>query len=442
MIWPLSTRHKRLFRLTSARWQRQAIFLLGGIGVGAAAVVLAQLADLAQHAFALLLAKSRYAVLAVTPLGFMLSAYLTIRLFPNAQGSGIPQAIAARHLTDQGARESLVSIRIAVGKVILTLFGLLCGGSVGREGPTVQVGASIMFALGRVSPRRQPGLILAGAAAGVAAAFNTPLAGIVFGIEEMSRAFETRTSSLIIAAVIAAGLTSLALAGNYAYFGSSAMSLARGMDWLAVPLCGVVGGLAGGLFSRTVIATARGFKTPFGRAIKGHPLWFAFTCGIAVAICGLVSGDTIYGTGYEQVKTALEHGSALPQDFGVLKLLATTFAAISGIPGGIFSPSLAVGAGIGSNIASFFHDAPLGAIMLLGMVSYFAGVVQAPITAFVIVTEMTDNHGMVVPLMAAALIAHVTSRMICEEGIYHALAKGFVERATPPLEAKAPHASK
>ncbi|EIG63025.1 chloride channel protein [Bradyrhizobium canariense] len=437
MLWPLSTRHKRLFRLTSARWQRRAIFVLGGIGVGAAAVVLAQLADLAQHAFALLLAQSRYVVLAVTPLGFMLSAYLTTRLFPNAQGSGIPQAIAARHLTDQAARESLVSIRIAIGKVILTLFGLLCGGSVGREGPSVQVGASIMFALGRVSPRRQPGLILAGAAAGVAAAFNTPLAGIVFGIEEMSRAFETRTSSLIIAAVIAAGLTSLALMGNYAYFGSSAMSLAPGVDWLAVPVCGVVGGLAGGIFSRIVIIMARGLAHPFGRAVKGHPLWFALACGLAVAICGLVSGDTIYGTGYQQVKTALEQGGPLPQDFGILKLLATTFAAISGIPGGIFSPSLAVGAGLGSNIASFFHDAPVGAIMLLGMVSYFAGVVQAPITAFVIVTEMTDNHAMVVPLMAAALIAHATSRMICEEGIYHALAKGFIERATRPPETNA-----
>ncbi|WP_431203766.1 chloride channel protein [Bradyrhizobium betae] len=441
MLKPLSTRQKRLFRLTSARWQRRAIFVLGGIGVGAAAVALAQLADLAQHVFALLLTRSRYAVLALTPLGFMLSAYLTIRMFPNAQGSGIPQAIAARHLTDQSAREKLVSIRIAIGKVILTLFGLLCGASVGREGPTVQVGASIMFALGRVSPRRQPGLILAGAAAGVAAAFNTPLAGIVFGIEEMSRAFETRTSSLIIAAVIAAGLTSLAIAGNYAYFGTSAMSLARGADWLAVPLCGVAGGLAGGLFSRIVIGVARGFENPLGRAIKRHPLWFAFACGLAVAICGLVSGDTIYGTGYDQVKTALEHGSPLPQDFSLLKLLATTFAAISGIPGGIFAPSLAVGAGIGSNIASFFHDAPLGAIMLLGMVSYFAGVVQAPITAFVIVTEMTDNHGMVVPLMAAALIAHATSRAICEEGIYHALAKGFIERAAHPPEAKAPPAS-
>ncbi|MBW7970888.1 chloride channel protein [Bradyrhizobium sp. BR 10289] len=441
MLQPLSTRHKRLFRLASARWQRRAIFLLGGVAVGAAAVALAQLADLAQHAFALLLAKSRYLALAVTPLGFMLSAYLTIRLFPNAQGSGIPQAIAARHLSDQQARESLVSLRIAVGKVILTLLGLLCGGSVGREGPTVQVGASIMFALGRVSPRRQPGLILAGAAAGVAAAFNTPLAGIVFGIEEMSRAFETRTSSLIIAAVIAAGLTSLALAGNYSYFGSSATALTRGADWLAVPLCGVVGGFAGGLFSRIVIVTARGFRNSAGRAIKGHPLWFAFACGLAVAICGLVSDNTVYGTGYEQVKAALEHGTPLPQDFGLLKLVATTFAAISGIPGGIFAPSLAVGAGFGCNIATFFHEAPLGAIMLLGMVSYFAGVVQAPITAFVIVTEMTDNHGMVVPLMAAALISHLVSRMICEEGIYHALAKGFVERAARPPEAKAPPAS-
>jgi H+/Cl- antiporter ClcA len=162
---------------------------------------------------------------------------------------------------------------------------------------------------------------------------------------------------------------------------------------------------------------------------------------LAVAICGLISGDTIYGTGYEQVKTALEHDAPLPQDFGILKLLATTFAAISGIPGGIFSPSLAVGAGLGSNIASLFHDAPLGAIMLLGMVSYFAGVVQAPITAFVIVTEMTDNHAMVVPLMAAALIAHATSRLICEEGIYHALAKSFIERATRPPETNAAPAS-
>ncbi|MCP3416797.1 chloride channel protein [Bradyrhizobium brasilense] len=430
MTFP-SNRQRRLFRLVSARWQRRALFLLGGIAVGAAAVALAQLADLAQIAFGAVVSRFHYASLLLTPAGFALSVFLTNRFFQNAQGSGIPQAIAARHLTDQTARESLVSLRVAAGKILLTLFGLLCGASVGREGPTVQIGASIMFALGRFSPRRQPGLILAGAAAGVAAAFNTPLAGIVFGIEEMSRAFETRTSSLIIGAVIAAGLTSLALMGNYTYFGTSATALRNGTDWLAVPLCGVAGGLAGGLFSRILIAMARGFANPVGRAIKRYPVGFAAICGLAAAICGIASDGAIYGTGYQQVKSALEAGAQLPASFSVWKFLATTFASISGMPGGIFAPSLAVGAGLGSNIAPLLHGAPLPAIMLLGMVSYFAGVVQAPITAFVIVTEMTDNHAMVVPLMAAALIAHASSRLICKEGVYHALAKGFVERAAP-----------
>src|ERR1700731_786305 len=241
----LSERRLRSVKVTSERWQRRAIFVLGGIAVGAAAVAFAMLADLAQLAFAALVAKSSYASLLITPLGFALSVYLTNRFFPNSQGSGIPQAIAARQLTDQAARGRLGSIPIDIGKVLLTLLGLLCGASAGPEGPPVQVGASIMFAIGRMSPRRQPGLILAGAAAGVAAAFNTPLAGIVFGIEEMKCAFEARTSGLIIAAVIAAGLTSLALVANYAYFGSSPTMLRNVIDWLAVPLCGVAGGLAG-----------------------------------------------------------------------------------------------------------------------------------------------------------------------------------------------------
>ena len=422
----LSERRLRSVKVTSERWQRRAIFVLGGIAVGAVAVALAMLADWAQLAFATLVAKSRYASLLVTPLGFALSVFLTNRFFPNSQGSGIPQAIAARQLTDQAARGQLVSMRIAIGKVLLTLLGLLCGASAGREGPTVQVGASIMFALGRMSPRRQPGLILAGAAAGVSAAFNTPLAGIVFGIEEMSREFEVRTSGLIIGAVIAAGLTSLALVGNYAYFGSSPTMLRHGTDWIAVPLCGVAGGLAGGVFSRIVIAMARGLPGALGRAIKQHPIPVACACGLGVALCGLASDDMIYGTGYAQVKAALDSGTLLPWHFSLLKLVATALSAVSGIPGGIFSPSLAVGAGLGSNVAQLFPNAPLGAIMLLGMVSYFAGVVQAPITAFVIVTEMSDNHAMVVPLMAAALIAYATSRLVCHEGIYHALAKGFL----------------
>ena len=421
----------RHFRLHSARTQRQLVFLLGGLITGAAAVALAVLADRAQAAFHDLLLRSRYISLVITPLGFAVIAYLTRRVFPNSQGSGIPQAIAARHLVDPKARGTLVSLKIAVGKILLTLFGLLCGGSIGREGPTVQVGASIMFAVGRLSPRRQPGLILAGAAAGVAAAFNTPLAGIVFGIEEMSRAFEERTSALLIAAIVAAGLTSLALLGDYTYFGTTTVKLGA-VGWFAVPVCGVVGGLLGGVFSRILIVFGRGIPGASGRAIKRHPILFATLCGLGVALCGLASHDTIYGTGYAQVKPLLDRGIAFPQSFGLLKLIATSLASISGIPGGIFSPSLAVGAGIGFNLSALFPSTPVAALVLLGMVSYFSGVVQAPITSFVIVTEMTDDHSMVIPLMAAAFIAKAASRLVCREGVYHALSKNFLGDATTP----------
>jgi H+/Cl- antiporter ClcA len=127
----------------------------------------------------------------------------------------------------------------------------------------------------------------------------------------------------------------------------------------------------------------------------------------------------------------------LPQTFALLRLVATTLAAISGIPGGIFSPSLAVGAGVGFNLAALFPGVPLNALILLGMVSYFAGVVQAPITAFVIVTEMTGDHAMVIPLMAAGFIAYGSSRLICHEGVYHALSKNFLTPAEGALHPSA-----
>ncbi len=417
---------KRRLRLLSAHAQRGVLFWLGGIVVGAAAVVLALLANDAQAVFQLLVERWRYASLIVTPLGLGLAAWLTRRVFPNSQGSGIPQAIAARHLTDQRARGRLVSVRIAIGKILLTLFGLLCGASIGREGPTVQVGASIMFALGRLSPNRQPGLILAGASAGIAAAFNTPLAGIVFGIEEMSRSFEVKTSGLLIGGILAGGLTSLALLGDYSYFGTTSATLHSLAGWLAVPVCGVVGGLLGGTFSRILIEMGRGLPGAAGRAIKRHPILFAMLCGLGAALCGIASGGTVYGTGYNQIKGLLDGTGTLPMSFGLLKMAATTLASISGIPGGIFSPSLAVGGGIGYNLSVLFPGVPLGAMILLGMVGYFAGVVQAPITAFVIVSEMTNDHAMVIPLMAAAVLGYAASRLVCREGVYHALAKNFL----------------
>lgn len=416
----------RLMRALSRRWQRRMIFMVGGLVVGVTAIGLAVASDYAQKLFHTVLDQSPYVGLALTPLGFGVAVWLTNRYFPNTGGSGIPQAIAARNLEAPEEREKLVGIRAGIGKILMTLLGLLVGASTGREGPTVQVGASIMFAIGRLSPKRQPGLILAGAAAGVAAAFNTPLAGIVFAIEEMSRTFETRTSGLIIAAVILAGLTSLAFFGNYTYFGTTSDMLHAGAGWIGVPLCGAVGGLCGGLFSRALIAVPTSLPASLKRWVQARPVAFAVLCGAGVALCGFLSGGAAYGTGYLQAKNALHGIGTVSPFYAPLKFAATTLSSICGLPGGIFSPSLSVGAGLGADLAALFPKGDTGPIVLLGMVSYFTGVVQAPITAFVIVSEMTDNHAMLVPLMAAALIADGASRLVCKEGVYHALSVRYL----------------
>jgi H+/Cl- antiporter ClcA len=277
----------------------------------------------------------------------------------------------------------------------------------------------------------EKGLVLAGGAAGVAAAFNTPLAGVVFAIEEMSRSFEHRTSGTILTAVIVAGVTSLAFLGNYAYFGHTSASLDLNRGWIAVLVCGVAGGLLGGLFSRILIASARGLPGRLGGLARARPVLFAALCGLALAVIGIASGDTSYGTGYYEARQLLEGTGHLPETYGLFKMLATIVSYVSGIPGGIFAPSLAVGAGFGANLAALMPYASPSAIIVLGMVAYFAGVVQAPITAFVIVMEMTDNHTMVLPLMAASLLASATSRLVCSKPLYKALAEGFLKRAKP-----------
>ncbi|ACL59134.1 chloride channel protein [Methylobacterium nodulans] len=412
-------------------WRRRLLFLLSGICIGLAAVLMAKAADAAQAAFKSILAVSPLIALVMTPAGFGLGARLARTVFPNSQGSGIPQVIAARHTKDPRFRHALISLRVAFGKIVVMTLGLLCGAAAGREGPTVQVGAAIMAAAGHLSPKRLPGLILAGGAAGVAAAFNTPLAGIAFGIEELGRTYEARTTSLIVAAIVAAGLTSLWLVGNYTYFGTTDATLAIGTGWVVVPLIGGLGGLGGGLFSRIVILFGRGLPGRAGALIARRPVAFAMLCGLGVALCGLASGSAVYGTGYEEARAILHGDAPARADFAPLKFAATVLTSISGIPGGLFAPSLAVGAGLGAEFHGLFPGISIGALVLIGMVSYLTGVLQAPVTSFVIVTEMTQDHAMMIPLMIAALIADAASKLVCRGGLYHALADIILARADP-----------
>jgi len=422
---------------TISEWKRRLIFWFGAISVGVAAILFAIACEWANDVFHKLLAISPFLPLLVTPLGLVVIVYLTRKYFPGAQGSGIPQVIASLDPAESHkVRAQVLSLRVTMGKIFLTVIGLMCGSSVGREGPTVQIGASIMHKLGSLArfPKHdlEKGLILAGAAAGVAAAFNTPLAGIVFAIEEMSNSFEEHNSTTILMTVIISGITSLALLGNYSYFGHTSETLAFGSEWNVVVICGVFGGLLGGAFSRALIEFNKGLVGHMGEWIRAKPVKFAAVCGLILALVGLASGNDTYGSGYIEAKTLIDGNSTLPESYGLLKMIATVVTYVSGIPGGIMAPTLSAGAGFGANIAHFFTSVPEGAAIILGMVAYFAGVTQAPITAFVIVMEMIDNHEMVLPLMAAAFIAKACSKLVCPKPIFHTMAENFIYRPPPP----------
>ncbi len=442
MQWPqprlpyIQKRHR--VSLFSARlWLRRIVFWGGAVVVGLVATAFALGSDHAHSAFRRVLAISPWLPLLITPLTLAGVAALTQRFFRGAEGSGIPQTIAAIRMADGEDRNRVLSLRLAAGKILLTIVGLAGGASVGREGPTVQIGAALLYNLRWLArfPRHlmDRGLIIAGGGAGVAAAFNTPLAGIVFAIEEMARSFEERASGILLTAVIIAGLAAIYVQGDYTYFGATNASLEGASGWQGVFLCGLAGGALGGGFSRLLLAfSAHGLPGRTGIYMRAHPVYFAAACGLLLALIGLASGNTVYGSGYAEAKSLLEGSGEVPTAYGLWKLLATFVSFISGIPGGLFAPSLSAGAGFGQVIASWATPADAGALIVIGMAAYFAGVVQAPITAFVIVMEMTDNHDMVVPLMLATLLATAVSRMICPKPLYKGLARNYLVRVRAP----------
>jgi H+/Cl- antiporter ClcA len=403
---------------------------LGAISLGLVAIAFAWLGDEAQRIFTDFQAQFPYAPLVLTPLVFAAVSWITGRHAPDARGSGIPQVIAATKDLEL-AYGRLLSISTSLTKLLLTVALLLAGGSVGREGPTVQVSATIMVAWHKLL--RVPmtaGVLIAGGAAGVAAAFNTPLAGVAFAIEELASAFEQRVALLVMGAVVIAGLVSLGIAGDYLYFGVMDASLGVRDTIVLAPLCGVVGGALGGLFSRLLFYVTR-LETGWLQQVRRRPVLFALGCGLVVAVIGVWTGGATFGTGYEYTRSLVEGQGGADAWFGLTKFVTTLVTAISGVPGGIFAPSLAVGAGVGQALATFFPADPIETIVLLGMTGYFVGVVRAPLTAVIILMETTASRGMIIPLFLTALIADGTSKLVCREKLYHGLARGFLP-VTPP----------
>jgi H+/Cl- antiporter ClcA len=405
--------------------RRRVATIAGAVLLGIVAIGFARAGDLAQHAFARIVTASPYLPLAMTPAIFAAVVFATSRWVPEARGSGIPQVIASTRTPAVASTGPLLSLRTAAAKFALTVAMLFAGGSVGREGPTVQISAALMVAVHRVL--RVPvsaGVLIAGGAAGVAAAFNTPLAGVAFAIEELASAYEQRVAVLVMAAVMIAGLVSLGISGDYVYFGAMKETLAVAAMLIICPVAGVIGGAAGGLFTRLVLAFAAPGH-PWLKRLRAWPVLFAGGCGLVVAILGIVTGGGTWGTGYEVTKLIVE-GHSASLWFGPAKAVAALATTLSGAPGGIFAPSLAVGAGVGNLLTPLFPGSPAGAVVLLGMVAYFTGVVRAPLTAVIILSEATASRGMIVPLFATALIADGVSALVSRERLYHGLSKPFL----------------
>jgi H+/Cl- antiporter ClcA len=404
------------------------------VGVGAAAVAFARLADLAILGLDKILSFSLWWPWLTAPFGFAAIAYVTRRFFRGAEGSGIPQTIFALRSDSGDAGARLLRPHVVLGRIFLAVGGLLCGGSIGREGPTVHVGALIAHAVGRWMPHGTLGaprraLILAGGAAGVAAAFNTPLAGVVFAIEELSKSFEERASGVTLTAVILAGVVAIALVGDYTYFGQPVVTVPVPPFGLLTWCVAIGSGIAGGLFSRVMLASVARLPGALGRLRKQRPALFAGLCGVIVAALGSVSAGHTYGSGYTQARSILEGQAHLPWFDAPLRASATLVSYLSGIPAGILAPSLSVGAGIGQGIADWFGAAAVP-FAILGMCGYLAGVTQAPLTALVIVMEMTSQHAMVLPLMITAVVATAISRLLSPP-LYQTLALRYAEPASP-----------
>jgi len=420
----LSARSRRLFLQVGLPWSAALL-------VGLVSVLYADGSAAASNAFLGWISGRSWLAFVITPAVTVLGLLLTRRWFTGSEGSGIPQVIAALHAPrpeqERTLMRRLFGLRVIVGKIAVSLIGLMGGLTIGREGPTVHIGAAIMAETRRFYPHRsaqlERRLLLAGAAAGLSAAFNTPLAGIIFAIEELARDFESRTNGIMITAVVFSGLTSLALAGNYLYFGQIGVpGNLRAAFALPVAASAVLCGLGGAAFNLTLLRW-RTWMPRWLVTLRSHrPLLYAMGIGIAVAALGVCTNGETWGSGYDQAHRLLTGAAPLSQGYALTKWCAMVVTYMAGIPGGLFSPSLSIGAGLAQWVHAAFAWAPMPALIALCMTGYLAAVTQSPITSFVIVMEMTNGTSMVIPMMATALAASRISAFFTPP-LYDALAK-------------------
>ncbi|GAB3325993.1 chloride channel protein [Larkinella ripae] len=431
LIHPLYTERVRRLILQSLP------FWVASVVTGLAAVGYEKLFAWAERVSFTWLTREPLLAFILTPISFLVAWGLVHKLAPAARGSGIPQVMAGIELSspkNHGHTAYLLSIRVALVKVLSSGVLLLGGGVIGREGPTIQISAAIFRAINRLQPEGWPQLsrqiaLITGGAAGLAAAFNTPLGGIVFVVEELTQTHITRFRTAVFTAVIIAGITAQAILGPYLYLGFPKVRATTGLILGVIGGIAIVCGLAGALLAKCLL-WVNAYRQRFGS--QAGQIGWVLGCGFLLAGIAFWLGTDAIGTGKPIINRLLfENNSVTPGYLFPVRFAGMVLSYCSGGAGGIFATSLSAGAILGEGLCQLIPVDPAdkNLLILVSMVSFLTGVVRSPFTAAILVLEMTDRHSAIFQLLLGGLAAQGAASLIDRNSFYEHLKTGFVREA-------------
>jgi CIC family chloride channel protein len=360
----------------------------------------------------------------VPTLGSLLTGWLIVRYFPNARGSGIPQTRAAIFIHD-----GRISSKTVIGKFLCCSTSLASGIALGREGPAVHIGAGIASVIAQkvgLSRVQRTWLVPVGAAAALAAAFNTPIAAVLFSMEEIMGDLHTPILGSVVLSSATSWMVLHLFLGDNPLFHVAPYQLVNPSELLIYALLGIVGGFASVAFVKLLLGLRERFAKFPRKTVWAQPV----VGGLTVGIMGFFVPE-VMGVGYDQVEKVLAGNVVLyvVALLIVLKIVATAVCYASGNAGGIFGPSLFIGAMVGAAVGSVAHSlmphlvAGPGAYALVGMGTAFAGIIRTPLTSVIMIFELTRDYSIIVPLMISNLLAFYISQKLQPEPIYAALAR-------------------
>ncbi|WP_190600176.1 chloride channel protein [Candidatus Vesicomyidisocius sp. SY067_SCS001] len=380
----------------------------------------------AQNIFKHLISSKPYLSFVITPVVFVLVVYITKYFCHYVQGSGIPQLIIANDSRNKSIRKKLLSFRVATGKIILIFAGMLGGAPIGIEGPSIHIGGSIFFGFNKFIKFKRKllihSLIAIGGSAGLIVAFNAPIAGFMFSFEEIGRKLKKQALILIAIVSVVVYLLAIIYRGNNIYLSDmSANSIDLILIWQLLPLV-ILSGILGGLFSKITLYLIKIFTA----YTKIKVIIIALILGLIIALFNYLSKGQIAGSGREEVLLILT-GYKFGNDFIVMKYLSTLSSLASTIPGGLFMPSISIGAGIGSEISNYYSQINPQIIIIMSMIAYLTAVIRTPLTCTFVILEMTNTLNLLIPALIVAFIANWISKQISTPPIYEALANSYLK---------------